>query len=217
MGDSNTNPSSNNLSQHNSSRLRADSVNGSSVSSTSEFDNESPSNMATRRAIRNLLASDSDESNSNLGNILDDVDFEGIVGVVPPSSNTESNSIPMTGNVTGGEIVPSTLQANSGNNVVGEIINDSNQISNNNASQQNGQSEFRVYNTDLKHEDRIVIMVPVQPVPNTITNVGKKAKIMPDLPMHCQPKTRLHRLNLLQLAMQHKIFQMKYLIHCLQW
>ena len=123
LGESHTITADANIPRNNSARLRADSVNGSPVSSTSDSDNDKANTLETRRAIRNLLDSDSDESNTNIENILDNEDFKGIVGAVPPATNTESNSTPMISNVSGDLNIASTLPVTNTNAVVGEIVN----------------------------------------------------------------------------------------------
>ena len=137
LEESNTNAATTNLPRHNSAKLCANSVNVSSVSSTSDSDNGNPNTLETRRAIMNLLDSDGDEFNTNIENILDNENFEGIVGVVPPATNTESNSTPMISNVSEGGNISSTLPITNTNLVVGEIVNGNNEIPNNNASEQN--------------------------------------------------------------------------------
>ena len=183
---------SSNNTRHNTSRLRPDSDNGSSVSSTSDSEDANTNTMETRRAIRNLLASDSEESENNIGDILENENFEGIVGVVPPTPNTESNSTPMISNVSASTNVTSTSTRSNINTVVGEIVNQNVSTHNTNTSSQNDSAEYHVFNTDLEHEDRIVIRVPVQPASKLNNNVlnddqNKQSSNSTSLPANSHP------------------------------
>ena len=160
-----------NSNRENLSRLRADIDDGSSVSSTSDSDDANTNTRETRQAIRNFLASDSEESDTNIGQILENDNFEGIVGVVPPTPNNESNSTPMISNVSESSNLTSTSTRRNINSVVGEIVNHNHLTTNTNTTTDNDTAEYHVFNTDLEHEDRIVIRVPVQPGTNLVNNV----------------------------------------------
>ena len=139
---------------------------GSSVSSTSDSENETESHLNTRAAIRRLLSSDNESniSENNLDDNLEiqDADFEGIVAVVPPNSNTESNLTPNVSNVARNDTVAT----------------DSNEKDDGNATTRpNNETQIVRYNTDIEHEDDVVIDHAINPpariINNTVSNTDK--------------------------------------------
>ena len=93
---------------------------------------------------------------------LQDADFEGIVAVVPPNSNTESNLTPNVSNVG-----PNDTVATESN-----LKDDGNPT-----TQPNNESQIVRYNTDIQHEDDVVfdhaINPPARIINSIVTNIDK--------------------------------------------